>query len=70
MIYIAIAIVICFISFLVFKYINPYVDSIEKSWNILRVKDLTEIGITILYKRTYKNGKVKFFKKSYDNINK
>ena len=52
------------ISYFIYQYNNPYVDEIEDSGELCN-SSKTVIGSWVFYKRTYKNGKIKFFEKRY-----
>ncbi len=65
MLYLSIAIVVCIIAYLFYSYKNPYIDSIEKETSIIGKGNQIPVGNIILYKRTYKNGKVVYFEKKY-----
>ena len=46
---------------------NTFVDEIAEKTNITDPDDDIVIGRTIIYKRTYKNGKIKYIRKVYYN---
>lgn len=48
--------------YLIVDYKNPYVDIIHEEGEILRDEDI--VGTWYVYKREYKNGKVKFVHKN------
>jgi len=67
MIYFAIAFFVlgCIYLGLSYKYRSPYVDEIIRETDIISKRTPIPVGKIIFYKRTYKNGKVKYFEKRY-----
>ena len=61
-------IVIIIGSVFLFKNMEFYVDEIYERRNILDNNEQYSVGEIIIYKRTYKNGKVKYIRKIYKNI--
>lgn len=55
---------LCFLSYLIFKSKEIYVDEIVSKGPIVN-SYRERVGEYVRYKRTYKNGKVTFFEKNY-----
>ena len=60
-------IVIIIGSVFLFKNMEFYVDEIYERRNVLDENDTYSVGEIIIYKRTYKNGTVKYIRKIYKN---